>query len=200
MKPRIGLIVEDIRFELFLRPLVACLARQAGTPVLLGPSLRLGGCRPRCLKKHYEQVKESCDLIVLGADSKSAGKALSHRRKERRLRAHLAEDPRLVIAVAEPSIEAWILCDPAAFAQGLTAGTGVVFRLPAEWPAPRTEQEAKEALGRVVVEGYGAPLSYGGFGYAPEIVQGLDFEKCPSESLGSFARDLVGRLRSAGCP
>jgi hypothetical protein len=107
----------------------------------------------------------------------------------------LDDDVGIVPAVAAPSIEAWLMCDPRAFAGGLTTGIGVEFRSPGRWPVPGSESEAKSELGRLVHDGCGSALARSGFEFAEEIVGRADLLRSPSASLADFARSFTNALR-----
>ncbi len=193
MAVSLGIIAEDIRLVDFLRPAIGKLAGPGAVELLRIEKIR--GCRGRRLRDVYPAIRSECALVVVAADAKIEGKPVTHRRKARALETFLGgRDPGLLPAVAAPSVEAWLLCDPTSFAAGISEGTGGRFRKLAEWPNPRSERSAKEALGRLIHEGCGGHLPRSGFEYAPEIVARMDLLHAPNRSLADWARAFVERI------
>ena len=157
----VGLIAEDIRFVELLLPAMRALAGTAGIEIVR--TEKTGGCRGKRLKQYFSDLRERCRILVVAGDAKRGGHPLTFRKKNAGLRHFLDDDPVLVPAAAAPSVEAWVLSDGGAFAEGIREGTGGPFRMPPEWPIPRTEAEGKDILGRVVVNGCGGALPRCGF-------------------------------------
>ncbi len=141
------------------------------------------------------RLDPGCDMLVVGADasgSSHVGRGRTRRQKERNLRPLLARfEGKLLLAIAEPSVEAWLMADAGAFAGGMEEGLGRSFAKPREWPVPRNEREAKEALGRLIRDGTGAILPRRAFEYAKEIVSRTDLERSSSPSLAAWARSFL---------
>ena len=138
-------------------------------------------------------------MVVVGADSDGAWhqqRAASARQKAANLSRILGvADLRLVFAVAEPSVEAWLMADPEAFREGLKEALGIAFRPPAHWPVPQREREAKEALTRLVHDALGDHLSRDGFEFADSIVPGMSLDR--PQALAQFVRDLSRAIERA---
>jgi hypothetical protein len=195
MAVTVGLIAEDIRFVEFLVPAMRMLA--GATPIEIVRTEKTGGCRARRLTHLFGELRGRCRILVVAGDAKREGRPLTCRQKNVGLRRFLGNDPAVVPAAAAPSVEAWLLCDGRAFAEGIRAGTGEPFRMPDEWPIPRSEAEGKEALGRVVSHGCGGPLPRSGFEYAPEIVARMDLLNAPNNALAEWARVFSGAMARA---
>lgn len=194
----VGLIVEDRRFRDFLEPAIRALASNKHIEIGRLVHANTQGCRTGVLRNEYQRLSE-CDAIVVAADAfgqRHVRRGRSHRQKARTIRETLdPEDAKLIPAIAQPSVEAWLMSDPRAFARGLEEGTRQPFRMPAEWPNPRTEREAKSMLGNVVAAGLGSPLPRSGFEFAERIVATMDLEAAPNESLADWARGFCAHLR-----
>lgn len=188
----LGLIVEDVRFSKFLEPAVRQLSEGRCPRITRIEKTR--GCRPGRLVDLFGMVREECDLVIVGVDSKTGGRRVSHRKKARSLRRMLDPLPGLVIAVADPSVEAWLVCDARSFGAGMHAGTGEPFQAPAAWPVPRSELEAKEILGRLIHDGCGGTLPEP-FDFAPEIVQRMDLTRATNPSLADWAREFASTVK-----
>ncbi len=198
---RVAAAVEDTRFAEFVHAAVVRIAGSVGVAVDVRERRNTRGCRLPILRSFVAELLAAVDLVVVGADAGGAThtrSARSYRQKARDLAAALGQPGAVSLAIAQPSVEAWLMCDPDAFAAGLTEATGVEFRRPERWPVPRTEEQAKAALGSVVQFGLGGPLAGSGFEYASNIVARMDLQRAPSESLAAWARDLAGRLRRGG--
>ncbi|MGH7151324.1 MAG: hypothetical protein ACREIU_11535 [Planctomycetota bacterium] len=140
-------------------------------------------------------MEPASDVLVVGADASGSshmGRGRTRRQKERSLRPLLGRfEAKLLLAIAEPSVEAWLIADAGAFAGGMEEGLGLAFSRPREWPVPRGEREAKEALGRLIRDGTGATLPRRGFEYASAIVSRMDLERSPNPSLAAWARSFL---------
>ena len=195
---RVGVVGEDLGFADFLGPWIDRIAADRSIPTEVVPAELTHACRPAQLRNWLERLEPRCDLLVVGADSGGSTHARttrSYRRKVQDMAPLVdARAKPVVLAVAEPSVEAWLIADPSAFADGITAGTGVRFRVPAVWPRPRGERDAKEALGRLLAEGLGEPLLRNGFEFAPEIVRRMT--PGSSESLDAWVREFERTLSS----
>jgi hypothetical protein len=181
----VGLIVEDVRFAKFLEAAHDNLC--SGLGVTLGRIEKTQGCRPKVLQDAFRRMRGQSDLLVIGADAKSAGRRVSHRKKRGDLQRLLQPESDLCFAVADPSVEAWLYCEPRPFREGIEAGTGEPFRAPSEWPVPKSEQKAKEMLGNLIHEGCGGAIP-DHFDFAPEIVGRMDLVRASNPSLADWAR------------
>lgn len=198
---RVSLIVEDSNFRDFLLPACERLGGECGVEVTFGPVEKTFGCGPRLLEKHAGSLAGFHDIVVIGADAGGAhhrARRLTYRQKARALQKIVGHGASgLIFAVAEPCIEAWILSDPNAFAAGLREASGQPFTAPAAWPPPpKTEREAKEALGLVVRHGVGGALPRVGFEYADEIVSRMKLKDSTNASLRDWANRYRGILKS----
>lgn len=191
---RVGVIAEDVNYLYFLRPAMRKLG--SGFDWQLVSSQTTSGCRSVVLRQRLDDLLPACDLVVIGADAKSRRGAVTYRRKARDLARFLGEQPKLVYAVADPSIEAWLLSDLPAFAGGIEAGTGDRFRLPSRMPDLSSEATAKSELGRLIQAGCGGPLPRAGFEYATEIVARMGLLNSGSPSLAAWAHAFAGRLEA----
>jgi hypothetical protein len=195
---RVALVAEDRRFVDFLQPAIHALARELGRFVKVDPVVKLHGCRPRQLHRECERIHADCDVLVVAADAAGgtrARSASSHRRKAQLLRPLVEPwSGKLVLALAAPSVEAWLWSDQAAFSAGLSAGLGEKFRAPSRWARAASEPEAKSELGRLIREGTGQALARAGFEFAPEIVGRMRLVDSPSPSLAEWARDMRAHL------
>ena len=194
MAIRVGLIAEDINFIHFLQP--ACRKLAGAVPIEFARAETTSGCRAVRLRQIVGDVIDHCDLLVVAADAKARGRPLTHRRKASGLSGFLAGDERLLFAVAEPCVEAWLLSDPASFGAGIGAGTGEPFNMPPEWPMPRSESQAKNVLGLVIHRGCGGALPQAGFEFAAEIVGRMPLERSRCASLAEWSRSFRRRLES----
>jgi hypothetical protein len=189
---RIHLIVEDVRFRDLLVPAIRDLGTQAGVQLSIETPTVLWGCRGPLLQECLRRLS-GCDVVVIGADAGGAThrRRISYRQKHQGLsRLAGGGPPPRSLAVAEPSVEAWIMADPQAFAAGLTEGLRRPVAVPPTSAIPRTERGAKEQLGRTIQRVVGEPLARSGFEYAELIVANSDLLNSRSESLRSWARDF----------
>lgn len=194
MSVRVGVIAEDVNYLYFLRPAMQKLGRDFDWKLV--STRTTSGCRSAVLRQRLEDLLPACDLVVIGADAKSRRGAVTYRRRARDLARFLDQEPKLVYAVADPSIEAWLLSDLPAFAAGIEDGTGDRFRLPSRMPDLRSEAAAKSELGRLIQAGCGGPLPRAGFEYASEIVARMALLDSGSPSLAAWARAFAGRVEA----
>jgi len=192
---RVGILAEDANFASFLVPVVKTLARAASVPVRVYRPETTSGCQLEALRHKWAMLSTDCDLMIVGADSGGAWhkrKAATFRQKVKNLQQILGEvNLPVAWAAAHPSVEAWLLADAAAFRKAIEEIAGR-FEVPAHWPAPRDEQDAKQRLARLVREATGDDLPRNGFEFAEEIVgHSGDLRESTSDSLAHFARDLV---------
>jgi len=198
MSISVGVIAEDVRFQRFLEPAILALAQEHGLDVQIASTEKTGGCRPRTLQRMVRSAAE-CDLLVVGADASGLGHArrtLTFRQKAKQMRPLLEPDhDRCSLAIAAPSVEAWLICDAGSFAGGLERALGTAFAMPERWPIPRTEREAKTMLGSLLKQGTGDTLPLAGFEFAQEIVPQMPLEGSGSPSLSDWARGFVRLMR-----
>jgi hypothetical protein len=198
---RTALVVEDSRFEDFLLPACRGIARTCEVHLEI-TTARTYGCNPRLLRELCSRSVQASDVVLVGADA--AGErhrraAASYRQKTRSLREILdGLMGRIVFAVAEPCVEAWLISEAGALASGLETGLGVAFRRPSSWPVPRGERQAKELLGTLISDGIGASLPRAGFEFAEEIVGRMDLYTSASRSLASWANETRGIFSELG--
>lgn len=191
MPLRLGLVVEDGRFVDFLTPCLERLARDSHVAVSISVLGKTNGCRTEVLRTHCRDVV-GVDQLVIGVDSSGTSHAeqgLTYRQKARRINDVLAGvAPAPLLAVAQPSVEAWIYADPRGFSEGLSAALGVPFRAPANWPQPKNERQAKDLLGRLIKDGTGEVLPRASFEFAGQIVQRARLVDSDNRSLADFSR------------
>lgn len=202
---RVATISEDLRFQLFLAPAIHKIALGCGVETILQASEITNGCKVQVLLERHARLRGGSDVLVIGADSKHGGKHQTFKRKAglmhqtiRRKQEDGAAAP--VLAIAEPSVEAWLLSDPRAFGLGLSRALDLEFVMPRHWPTPRTEHEAKRELGRLVRQGTGAVLPLGGFEFAHAIIAEMELADSQSPSLADWAREMARAFRSCATP
>lgn len=190
----VGLVVEDINYSYFLVPVCERLGREVGVDVRVCGIEKTFGCNSMVLRERSRQLAEAADLLVIGADAageRHRGGRASYRQKARALMEIVGNPPvRASFAVAEPCVEAWLMSDARAFAEGLGASLAQPFRSPPEWPRPTREREAKEALSQLVAVGTGGALLGMGFEFADEIVARMRLTDSPSISLATWANSV----------
>jgi hypothetical protein len=196
----VATISEDLRFQYFLAPAIHRIANECGVEVDLHASEITNGCRVQVLLERTTRLRD-VDVLVIGADSKHGGKHQTFKRKAGLMQQtirdnHAASGTYRVLAIAEPSVEAWLLSDPGAFDRGLSRALDLEFAMPKHWPNPRTEHEAKRELGKLLREGAGAALPLGGFEFADMIIAEMELVGSRSPSLAEWARELARAFRS----
>lgn len=160
------------------------------------------GCKVQLMLERYRKLQGQCDVLVIGADSKHGGKHQTFKRKAGLLREAIRDragalSVTLVPAIADPSVEAWLLSDPTALKVGLGRALELGFAMPRHWPTPTTEREAKRDLGKVIRDGTGAVLPLGGFEYAPAILEEMELMNSRNPSLAEWAREMERAFRSS---
>lgn len=196
---RVALVVEDRRFVDFLVPAAEAIAALDRLRIDWAPPEPVHGCRPRRLRDIVTSLPADTDLTIIAADADGAGhrtRGHGFRRKRNALLELLPSTDRVSVAVAQPSVEAWLFCHPNSFAEGL-GEVGVPFSKPARWPVPRTEAQAKELLGRLIHDGTGSYLARAAFEYAREIVSRMPLEETDNASLTDWARSFRRAMQSA---
>lgn len=194
---RVALFGEDRNFVDFLVPVVESVAQRTQRRIEWCARAPLHGCRGMQLRHEIERVAAMADLVIVGADAAGrhhASRGRGHRRKAAELRSFLGNQPHYVMAVADPCVEAWLYCQPNAFALALEGALDTRFRMPNAWPVPRTERQAKDQLGQLIRIGLGADLLRNGFEYAREIVDRVLAEPLSSPSLSDCVRAIEREL------
>jgi hypothetical protein len=195
----VAIIAEDVRFVDFLVPAICTMAGGAGVQVRFEAVEKTRGCRPERLRQLASDIRPRVDVITIGVDSDGpthGAHGLSRRQKGQHLTQRLGSDSvGAVLAIAVPSVEAWLLADAGAFRDGIETALGLRFQMPRHWPNPRSERQAKEGLGSVVFGGIGASLPLAGFEYAEYIVPKMSLRDSPNESLRAWVRQFEGLLR-----
>lgn len=189
---QIAVFAEDRNFLDFLVPAIECVAEGSRRQLTWLTRESLHGCRGKLLRHKIQALAEPHALVVVGADAQGRGHARrgpGHRRKRKELLDFL-QNRQVVVAVADPCVEAWMYCDPNGFAAGLERGLGVRFLRPPEWPRPQTEAEAKGQLAQLVRQGLQDDLVRNGFEFAREIVTSTLAGEPTSPSLQEFLGDL----------
>ena len=196
---RVALFAEDRNFVDFLVPVVEVVGGKLGRRVVWHVREPLHGCRARLLKDRIEHEVSRVDLVVVGADAAGrdhASRGKGHRRKRSELRDWLDDDTRVVVAVADPCVEAWLYCHPKGFSRALENALATRFTMPSTWPVPKSEAEAKDQLGRLIATGLDADLARNGFEFASEIVASLLVETAQPQALRECVQDLTQAMAS----
>lgn len=197
----ISLVVEDGRFEKFLRPAVGRLAHEADKKVNIGSVFKTSGCRPKELNRLVGETIDNSNIVIIGADSSNKlhlRTSSSFKKKRRALTLVLDKGipmEKIVFAVAEPCVEAWIYADLDGLSKGLEADLNLQFKKPNNWKDPRNERDAKNCLGRLIRDGIGGPLPHMGFEYALSIIQNSELIDSSNLSLADWARSFVRKLK-----
>jgi hypothetical protein len=199
---RVALFAEDRNFVDFLLPAVELVAGKGGRRITWVAREHLSGCRAKLLRHEVGRKSAGVDLVIVGADAAGrhhASRGGGHRRKRADLHAWLDNDPRICVVVADPCVEAWLYCEPSAFARGVSRALEKPFRNPAKWPVPRTEADAKNQLGRLISEGVGGDLiPRNGFEFSREIVESILDETPTCPSLRDSLHDIAQALSLCG--
>ena len=199
MTRRLEIFVEDIRFADILLPAAYQIAVASGVTLEINRPTILRGCRAPLLKEHVRRTQET-DIVLIAADAMNSEHRL--RASFRRKRAALEElvglgPPSRSYAVAEPSVEAWLLSDLPALTAGLETSLQRQLTVPPTMAAPRTEREAKELLGKTIQRIVGETLARSGFEFADAIVERMDLANAHADSLRDWARDFERLIRQA---
>lgn len=192
---RLTVIVEDIRFLDLLLPAARRLAAQHGVEIVPQEQRNLRGCRPALLADLLRNTAET-DLTLVGADAMGQAHGGSksrstYRKKGRGLTRILGDHaPATSLAIAEPSVEAWLMADLDALRSGLSGCLGHRLQSAEARPFPTSERQAKNLLGRTIQSIVGEPLARSGFEYAEAIVAEMDLTNSRNESLREWARSF----------
>lgn len=201
---RVVIVAEDRNLADAVSAVVrAVTAAEGVSPVSLGAETT-GGCKPARLRALVARAVERADLVVVAADAAGEGhrrgRDITYRQKNQEIAKLLDPDwsHRCFVGCAAPCAEAWLLADPAAFASALREGLRVDFKLPEQWPVPRSEEDAKQRIGDVIYAGMeGTRLARNGFEFASEILGRAVLVGSTNPSLADFASRLRAQV---ACP
>ena len=191
----VDLFVEDVAHEVFVRALVARVAREEQVSARVQARSARGG-HPRALAGFgaYQTLVDKGaladrvpDLVVVVID----GNCSPARKKRDEIRT--ATRPRLldrlVIGSPNPHVERWFLADPDSF-HTVAGHRPVVGREKCE------RAHYKRLLAEAIRRGH-QPATLGGIEFAAEIVDAMNLYRAgrSDSSLKSFVDDLRGRFR-----
>ncbi|MDQ3632142.1 MAG: hypothetical protein M3417_12900 [Actinomycetota bacterium] len=188
---RVSLVCEDIAHESTARAFCERIAEEEGRALdLTVASARLGIPRLqrelRALQRIFSSRPGTPDLLVVIIDANAVGPQARHREVEAMIDPTVV--PAHVIGTPDPSVERWLLADPASFVErfGLEPATGRA-----------TDRHAWKQRLLTALEDSGRIVMQGGAEYADEIVAGMDLVRAgrTEPSLDRFVTDLRAAFR-----
>lgn len=194
---RVAVVAEDSNLRDLAVALAGAVARAQGQRIEVDGRWLTRGCRDAELAKQYRAAATHADVVVVVADAADASRGRrrrpSHRQKARGLERRLPRDVevRHHVGAADPCAEGWLLALGPAVVSGLSGALGITFHGPAQWPSPRSEREAKEALAGLIANGTGGQrLTRDGFEFCSEIVAAAELGPSLEPSLAEFVQGL----------
>ena len=190
------LFVEDVAHEVFVRALVARVAREEQVSVRVQARSARGG-HPRALAEFgaYQTLVEKGaladrvpDLVVVVIDGNCSPARKKREEIRKATRPRLLD--RLVIGSPNPHVERWFLADPDSF-HAVVGHRPVVGREKCE------RAHYKRLLAEAIHRG-NQPATLGGIEFAAELVDAMNLYRAgrSDSSLKSFVDDLRGRFRN----
>jgi hypothetical protein len=198
MTDRCALFLEDAGHDTFVGALVQRIAAEVGAEVSVDTRNASGGAG-RAIKSLRRYLKDldggaefTPDVLVIAIDA-DVGAFQQKRTELIDLASQCSLPPeRIAVAVPDPHIEAWYLCDGAAVAS--VAGSGATQSMLPDGKRDKTFYKAE--LERVF-ESAGVEPPLGGTEYGDEIADAIDLKQgCQrSASLDSFVSDLRAAMK-----